>query len=92
MAWRFGSQVRATRLETSGEIKKALDNFEEPDLDETLSFVDLNQRITYGTALYFSMGFGFTFWDRLSIDLLTAATTDSFNAANVATAQVKYYF
>jgi hypothetical protein len=92
MAWRFGSQVRATRLDTSGEIKREFDQFEDPDFDENLLYLDINQRITYETSLYFSMGFEFTFWDRLSIDLLSAATTGSFNAANITTAQVKYHF
>jgi hypothetical protein len=92
MAWRFGTQVRATRLDNGGEIRRDIGLLDDPDLDENLSYRDIEQRITYGTSLYFSMGFGFTFWDRLSIDLLTAATTGSFNAAYIASAQVKYYF
>ena len=38
------------------------------------------------------MGFGFSFRDRFAIDVLTATNTNSFNAATVASAQIKYYF
>ena len=92
VAWRFGSQIRATRLEQGGEIQKDLGDFGDPDIDDNVTYMDIDRQITYNTALYFNMGFGFTFWDRLSIDLLSTAASSSFNAANIVTAQVNYSF
>ncbi|MGD8413948.1 MAG: hypothetical protein PVF33_06935, partial [Candidatus Latescibacterota bacterium] len=92
LAWRFGAQVRATRLDNGGEIHRDIGLLDDLDLGDSVPYPDINQRISYETSLYLNMGFGFTFWDKLSIDLLSAAAVESFNAASVVSAQVKYYF
>ena len=80
------------RLDNGGEIRRDIGLLDELDLNENALYPDIRQRISYETSLLFNMGFGFTFWDRLSIDLLSAASVESFNATTVVSAQVKYYF
>lgn len=92
VAWRMGAQARTTRVEDCGEIRRKIDFIEIAAPGENPSFRNIAQEITYETSLYISMGFGFAYRNKLTIDILTATTTSSFNAATVATVQVKYYF
>lgn len=92
MAWRFGLDFRAKRVEASGELEQDVELPVGETLDEVLPFQDLEGRLAYATDVYLSMGFSFDFRDRVALDILTAVTTTSFNAANVSSAFLKLSF
>jgi len=92
VSWRFGVDFRATRLDTNGELFRDLDIDPAPEFDDLLPFKEIDRRIDYDTRTYLSMGLTFSFQDRLALDVLTAVSSSAFNAANVASALLKFSF
>jgi hypothetical protein len=92
MAWRFGMELRATRLDENGVLVKNVELPAGETFDEVLPFQELDSRVDYATATLLSMGFSFDFHDRVVLDILTAVSASSLNAASVSTAFLKFNF
>jgi hypothetical protein len=92
VAWRFGVDFRATRLDVVSELSRDIELPAGEDLDDLLPFEDKDQRIEYATSTYLSMGFTFGFRDRLSLEILTAVSASGFNAAHVGHALLGFHF
>jgi hypothetical protein len=92
VAWRFGADFRAKRLEQDGELWRDIVLAQEEGFDDILPFKEVDHSIEYDTRTYLSMGLTFSFRDRLALDVLTAVSAGGFNAANVTTAWLKFCF